>query len=79
MERERVFACLFDGRRFDCGTKLGYLEAQVAFARKRPDLWNELRRSFDAFVTTTPLARERTTPRSVADAGSLSRLTDAQA
>ncbi len=52
MERERVFACLFDGRRFDCGTKLGYLEAQVAFARKRPDLWDELRRSFDDFITT---------------------------
>ena len=78
MERERVFACLVDGRRFDCGTKLGYLEAQVAFARRRPDLWNELRRSFDDFMTTPPPARERTA-RSVADAGAPSRPTDAQA
>ena len=78
MERERVFACLVDGRRFDCGTKLGYLEAQVAFARRRPDLWNELRRSFDDFMTTPPPARERTA-RSVADAGAPSRPTEAQA
>ncbi len=28
----------FDGRRFDCGDKIGYLEAQIAFALKRPDL-----------------------------------------
>ncbi|MCC7427978.1 MAG: UTP--glucose-1-phosphate uridylyltransferase GalU [Alphaproteobacteria bacterium] len=28
----------FEGRRFDCGDKLGYLEAHVAFALKRPDL-----------------------------------------
>jgi UTP--glucose-1-phosphate uridylyltransferase len=26
------------GRRFDCGTKLGFLEANVAFALQRPDL-----------------------------------------
>jgi len=25
MEHERVFACLIEGRRFDCGTKLGFL------------------------------------------------------
>jgi UTP--glucose-1-phosphate uridylyltransferase len=28
----------YDGKRFDCGDKAGYLEAQVAFALKRPDL-----------------------------------------
>jgi UTP--glucose-1-phosphate uridylyltransferase len=27
-----------EGRRFDCGDKTGYLEAQIAFALKRPDL-----------------------------------------
>ena len=42
MERESVFACLIDGRRFDCGSKLGYLEAQFAYAQKRSDLWNGL-------------------------------------
>jgi UTP--glucose-1-phosphate uridylyltransferase len=28
----------YDGRRFDCGDKVGFLEAQIAFALKRPDL-----------------------------------------
>lgn len=79
MERERVFACLIEGRRYDCGTKLGYLEAQVAFARRRPDLWNDLRHSFDDLVAATPAARDRTSARSVADAGPGSRPTDAQA
>ncbi|NGM19488.1 UTP--glucose-1-phosphate uridylyltransferase GalU [Roseomonas stagni] len=28
----------YEGRRFDCGDKAGYLEAQVAFALSRPDM-----------------------------------------
>jgi UTP--glucose-1-phosphate uridylyltransferase len=28
----------YEGTRFDCGTKIGFLEAQIAFALKRPDL-----------------------------------------
>jgi len=28
----------FEGRRFDCGDKIGFLEAQIAFALKRPEL-----------------------------------------
>ena len=33
----------YEGRRFDCGDKVGFLEAQIAFALKRPDLANEVR------------------------------------
>jgi UTP--glucose-1-phosphate uridylyltransferase len=29
---------LYEGKRFDCGDKLGYLEAQLAFALARPEL-----------------------------------------
>ncbi len=29
---------LYEGKRFDCGDKAGYLEAQVAFAMARPDM-----------------------------------------
>ena len=29
---------LYEGKRFDCGDKAGYLEAQVAFALARPDM-----------------------------------------
>ncbi|MDR3539071.1 MAG: UTP--glucose-1-phosphate uridylyltransferase GalU [Acetobacteraceae bacterium] len=38
----------FEGRRFDCGDKIGFLEAQIAFALKRPDLADAVR----AFLKT---------------------------
>jgi UTP--glucose-1-phosphate uridylyltransferase len=34
---EAVYAYAFDGRRYDCGTKLGYLEATVDFGLKHPE------------------------------------------
>lgn len=33
----------FEGHRFDCGDKAGFLEAQIAFALKRPDLGPKVR------------------------------------
>ncbi|WP_421995279.1 UTP--glucose-1-phosphate uridylyltransferase GalU [Roseococcus sp.] len=33
----------YEGKRFDCGDKIGYLEAQIAFALKRPDLAPQVR------------------------------------
>jgi UTP--glucose-1-phosphate uridylyltransferase len=33
----------YEGTRFDCGNKIGYLEAQIAFALKRPDLADAVR------------------------------------
>ncbi len=38
----------YEGRRFDCGDKVGFLEAQIAFALKRPDLADAVR----AFLRT---------------------------
>ncbi len=38
IERESVFAYEFQGRRYDCGDKLGYLQATVEYALKHPDL-----------------------------------------
>jgi len=35
---ERVLAYAFQGRRYDCGSKLGYLEATVDFGLKHPEL-----------------------------------------
>ena len=43
---ERVLAYAFRGRRYDCGSKLGYLEATVDFGLKHP----ELAADFDAFL-----------------------------
>lgn len=36
-------AVTFDGRRFDCGSKAGYIEANLAVALSRPDLADEVR------------------------------------
>ena len=33
----------YEGKRFDCGDKIGFLEAQIAFALKRPDLGSAVR------------------------------------
>jgi UTP--glucose-1-phosphate uridylyltransferase len=33
----------YEGERFDCGDKVGYLEAQIAFALKRPDIGDAVR------------------------------------
>jgi UTP--glucose-1-phosphate uridylyltransferase len=37
MGEERVVAYRFEGRRYDCGRKLGYLEATVALGLKHPE------------------------------------------
>jgi UTP--glucose-1-phosphate uridylyltransferase len=37
LQEERVVAYRFDGRRYDCGRKLGYLEATVDFGLKHPE------------------------------------------
>ena len=58
MERERVFARLVDGHRFDCGTRLGFLQAQLAFARKRAELWGELRESVGELFARSATGRE---------------------
>jgi UTP--glucose-1-phosphate uridylyltransferase len=36
-------AVTFDGARYDCGSKIGYLEANLAVALKRPDMAGEVR------------------------------------
>ncbi|HSN40367.1 MAG TPA: UTP--glucose-1-phosphate uridylyltransferase GalU [Burkholderiales bacterium] len=40
---EYVFAHEFQGVRYDCGTKLGYLKANLAFALKHPEVGTEFR------------------------------------
>jgi UTP--glucose-1-phosphate uridylyltransferase len=38
MKDESVYAYKFDGKRFDCGSKLGYLQATVEYALSHPEL-----------------------------------------
>jgi UTP--glucose-1-phosphate uridylyltransferase len=38
-----VKAYRFEGKRYDCGSKLGYLEATVELARDHPELGKDFR------------------------------------
>jgi UTP--glucose-1-phosphate uridylyltransferase len=40
----------YEGRRFDCGDKLGFLEAQIAFALRRPELADAVRVFLKSYV-----------------------------
>jgi UTP--glucose-1-phosphate uridylyltransferase len=40
----------YEGRRFDCGDKVGFLEAQIAFALKRPELADAVRAFLKTYV-----------------------------
>jgi UTP--glucose-1-phosphate uridylyltransferase len=37
-----VYGFRFDGQRYDCGSKSGFLQATIAFALSRPELHDEL-------------------------------------
>ena len=39
----KVERVLFEGERFDCGSKVGFLQANIAFALQRADLQQRLR------------------------------------
>jgi len=41
---------LFEGRRFDCGNKVGFLEANIAFALDRPDMRDDVTAFLRAYV-----------------------------
>lgn len=48
LKDEPVHAYQFAGKRYDCGSKLGYLEATIAYALKHPELADDFRRSLEA-------------------------------
>ncbi|MFZ5502930.1 MAG: UTP--glucose-1-phosphate uridylyltransferase GalU [Pseudomonadota bacterium] len=48
MAEEKLLAYRFNGTRYDCGSKLGYLQAQVAYGLKRADF----RDQFMAYLQT---------------------------
>jgi UTP--glucose-1-phosphate uridylyltransferase len=43
LREESVYAYEFQGRRYDCGSKIGYLEATVDLALKHPELADDFR------------------------------------
>jgi UTP--glucose-1-phosphate uridylyltransferase len=48
LDKEDVYSWEFEGKRFDCGSKLGYLQANVEFGLRHP----ELKESFAAYLQT---------------------------
>jgi UTP--glucose-1-phosphate uridylyltransferase len=47
MKVENVYGYMFEGTRYDCGNKLGYLEAVVSYARRHP----EIGKDFEKYLT----------------------------
>jgi UTP--glucose-1-phosphate uridylyltransferase len=43
LESERMIAYAFHGKRYDCGSKLGYLQATVEYAMRHPELGSAFR------------------------------------
>ncbi|MGD9767547.1 MAG: UTP--glucose-1-phosphate uridylyltransferase GalU [Pseudolabrys sp.] len=43
MAKQKFYGLKFDGRSFDCGSKIGFLSANVAYALERPDIAPEFR------------------------------------
>lgn len=46
-QSESMLAYKFNGKRFDCGSKLGYLEATVELARKHPSIGKNFQKYLD--------------------------------
>jgi UTP--glucose-1-phosphate uridylyltransferase len=51
LRREKVFAYRYDGRRYDCGSKEGFLQANVELALTHPELGS----GFRQFLHALPL------------------------
>jgi len=54
MRDEKMLAYRFKGTRYDCGSKQGYLQAQVAFGLKHAELYEE----FSAYLNTLDMRCE---------------------
>jgi len=48
LEKEPIYGYVFDGKRYDAGDKLGFLQATVEMALKRPDLGKPFRKNLKA-------------------------------
>jgi UTP--glucose-1-phosphate uridylyltransferase len=51
LKHEAIYAYEFSGKRYDCGSKLGYLQATVEYALEHP----ELKRQFRDYLKTLKL------------------------
>ena len=50
LKKEAVMTLQFQGKRYDCGSKLGYLEATIAYALKHPEIAGDFQLLLRDFV-----------------------------
>jgi len=50
-EDQPFYGCKFNGRTFDCGSKIGFLAANLVYALDRPDLSADLLAEIEALLT----------------------------
>jgi UTP--glucose-1-phosphate uridylyltransferase len=60
MREEAVYAYRFSGKRYDCGSKLGYLQATVEYALSHPALGKDFRRYLKGLDVNAAEFREET-------------------
>jgi UTP--glucose-1-phosphate uridylyltransferase len=58
MREEAVYAYRFNGKRYDCGSKLGYLQATVEYALSHPALGKEFRKYLRGLDVDAPEFKE---------------------
>ena len=57
LDESPVYAYAFSGQRFDCGSKLGYLQATVAFGLRHPSTGAAFREHLESLAKAAPGAR----------------------
>jgi UTP--glucose-1-phosphate uridylyltransferase len=58
VKEEDVFAHVFEGTRYDCGSKLGYLQAGLHYALRHPEVGADFRRYLRGLGLRLPRKRE---------------------
>jgi UTP--glucose-1-phosphate uridylyltransferase len=59
VQEQTVIAYEFEGTRYDCGSKLGYLKANVSYALDHPELKDEFRESLNELVGALPAQQQK--------------------
>jgi UTP--glucose-1-phosphate uridylyltransferase len=68
MREEAVYAYRFSGKRYDCGSKLGYLQATVEYALGHPELGGQFRKYLEGLrLTAATRSPARRRPRGSRD------------
>lgn len=57
-----LYGYRFEGRRFDCGDKIGFFEANLAFTLARPDLAPAAHRLLERYAAARAEEEDRTLP-----------------